>query len=78
MAKALSMFQITIRGNKNDGPTEAFVQYEIQDSVDTELRKTKSKKLASPSFNKTLHNSDGAGEFWHDELAQVETDESIS
>jgi len=79
MAKQIDTFEIVIRGTKSEGPTEAFVQYKVTDSVNTDLKKGPVRKtLSSPNFNKTVHNANSSGEFWYDEVAAAETDEGIS
>lgn len=79
MSKAIAKFEVIIRGTENDGPQEAFVQYQLTDTVNSDLTTNyKNKKITDPNFTKKVKDSNVSGELWYDLIAEIKTDESIS
>lgn len=76
MAKTIGRFEIIIVGDAT-GPTKMYRKYTVQDSVDTELQVKRNTEIASPDYNKILHNTLAVGELWKDEVADAETAEGI-
>lgn len=75
MAKVIGAFELIIRGDVS-GPLKVFRRYVVEDSVNPELQARKEAE-SNENFNKTLHDTGVAGEFWKDEVENAKTAEGI-